>query len=229
MQLLILSQAVGRNAPNRPADVMNLHRVLMTIGKIPCYRSTGQIDAEIVKGIEAVQRHFMLRPDGVVSPLGPTRSALERWSDKPVSPGVQLVGRLREAWEWVSPLLPEGSYCSSGFRSAEDQRRILHKFFTDTYRKAIITKYSQSAYDLAASNLIANEAKVLEMVRGVGQAIAAPGKSMHQQGRAVDIGGPSTIDPLQVEAVKAVARAHPELFTGTVLKERNGCVHFEIR
>lgn len=67
------------------------------------------------------------------------------------------------------------------------------------------------------------------MVRGVGQAIAAPGKSMHQQGKAVDIGGPSTIDQKQVEIIAMVARAHATLFSGKILRERNGCVHFEIR
>jgi hypothetical protein len=129
----------------------------------------------------------------------------------------------------VNPLLPEGSYCSSGFRSAEDQRRILHKFFNVTYRSAIISKYGQAAYDRAAVDLRRNEASVLTMVRGVGQAIAAPGRSMHQQGKAVDIGGPSEIDDQQVDVVLTVARAHPALFSGVVLKERNGCVHFEIR
>lgn len=102
-------------------------------------------------------------------------------------------------------------------------------FFLNTYRVQIIAKYGQQQYDAVKANLLANETKVLEMVRGVGQAIAAPGASMHQRGKAIDIGGPSAIDNKQVEVVKLVARAHSDLLSGKVLKERNGCVHFEIR
>ena len=76
------------------------------------------------------------------------------------------------------------------------------------------------------ADLLANEAKVLTMVRGVGQYIAAPGKSAHQLGKAIDVGGPS--DNKQVEIIRLVWRAHPRLFSGRVLKEKNGCVHFEI-
>jgi hypothetical protein len=229
MSFVAISQGVGRNASNRPADVRTIHKCLMDIGKIPCYASNGLIDDQIIKGIDSVQRHFLIQPDQVVSPGGMTLGYLSRWQEKPVSPGVQLPGLLREAWNWVNPLLPEGSYCSSGFRSADEQRRILHKFYTTTYRAQIIAKYTQKTYDSVGVDLAANEQKVLEMVRGVGQAIAAPGASMHQRGKAVDIGGPPRIDQKQVEIVKIVARAHPALFSGKVLLERNGCVHFEIR
>jgi len=226
---MILRQAVGKNCPNQAEDVKLIHKRLMDIGKIPCYVSTGAFDSTIQQGILDVQRHFMTVPDGVISVGGKTQGFLASWKNKPISPGVQLPGRLREAWDWVDPLLPDGSYCSSGFRSIEDQRRILHSFFLNTYRIQIIAKYGQKQYDEVKVDLLANESKVLEMVHGVGQAIAAPGSSMHQKGKAIDIGGPSTIDSKQVEVVKLVAKAHSDLFSGVVLKERNGCVHFEIR
>jgi hypothetical protein len=66
-------------------------------------------------------------------------------------------------------------------------------------------------------------------VRGVGQAIAKPGTSAHQKGKAIDIGGPSNIDNEQVRIVRIVAKANPHILSGFVLKERNGCVHFEIK
>lgn len=229
MSILILQQAVGKNCPNRPDDVKAIHKRLMDIGKIPCYVCTGAFDDTILQGIIEVQRHFMLTPDGVISVGGRTQGFLANWKNKPISPGVQLPGRLREAWDWVDPLLPEGSYCTSGYRSADEQRRILHNFFLNTYRIQIIAKYGQQQYDAVKANLLANESKVLEMVRGVGQAIAAPGSSMHQKSKAIDIGGPSAIDNKQVEVVNLVAKAHLDLLSGKVLKERNGCVHFEIR
>lgn len=228
--MLVLSAVVGkRPAPNHPKDVKALHKRLMEIGKIPCYRCDGTMDETLLKGIVSVQRHFMRNPDGVISPNRRTHKFLKAWKHNRIASGVLLPGRLREAWDWVDPLLPKGSYCTSGYRSAAAQRRILHRFFRGKYRGQIIRKYGQAAYDQANSDLRANEDRILQMVRGVGQAIAKPGRSPHQRGKAIDVGGPSSIDAKQVAVIKLVARAHPELFSGKVLKERNGCVHFEIR
>lgn len=228
MAALKLRQAVGTNCPNLPEDVMSVHARLMEIGKIPCYECTGELDDTIAKGILSTQRHFMRNPDGVISTNGRTERFLGVWREKPIKAGVQLPGHLNEAWLLVSPLLPEGSSCTSGYRSPEDQRRILRQFFTQQYRVPIIKKYGQIAYDSVCIDLARHEQKALGMVRGVGQQIAAPGKSRHQQGKAIDIGGPSTIDKQQVEILNLVAKAHPSLFSGIVLAERNGCVHFEI-
>jgi len=228
MPNLQLCQAVGKNCPNLRDDVMAVHDRLMAIAKIPCYECTGEMDDTLMGGILSVQRHFMRDPDGVISANGRTEAFLVAWRDKPINSGVQLPGRLSEAWSLVSPLLPQGSACTSGYRSPEDQRRILRNFFTQQYRAPIIKQYGQSAYDAVCIDLLKNEQKALDMVRGVGQKIAAPGKSRHQQAKAVDIGGPSQIDKQQVEVVKLVAKAHPNLFSGTILMERNGCVHFEI-
>jgi len=74
-----------------------------------------------------------------------------------------------------------------------------------------------------------HESEAVAMVQGVGQAIAAPGNSQHQRGKAIDVGGPSSIDKEQVRIIKVIAQANPTLLSGKVLKERNGCVHFEIR
>ncbi len=227
MAFLFLSRSVGKGCPNLAADVKAVHKQLMDIGKIACFPCSGVFDAKIQAGIEAVQSHFMQRPDGVMAVSGQTHTFLANWEEKQISPGVQLPGQLRTAWNWVNPLLPKGSYCSSGFRSADDQRRILHKFYNTTFRAQIIAKYGQAQYDLIGKDLLQNEDKVLEMVRGVGQAIAKPGSSMHQKSKAIDIGGPN--DDQQVKVVQLVARAHPELFSQKApLKERSGCVHFEI-
>lgn len=97
------------------------------------------------------------------------------------------------------------------------------------FRGQIVAKYGQPAFDAAAKDLEKNEDDVLAMVRGVGQLIAKPGSSPHQRGKAIDIGGPASIDAQQVAVVKLVARANPGLLSGKVLRERNGCVHFELR
>jgi hypothetical protein len=226
--MLLLKQAVGKKCPNRPEDVKALHRCLMDIGKIPCYPCNGVMDDRIMKGIIDVQKHFMQTPDGVISVNRTTHKILNNWSVKKISPGVQLPGKLKTAWDLVNPLLPAGSYCTSGYRSADHQRRILHRFFKTKYKAAIVRKYGQSSYDAALKDMIKNEDEILKMVRGVGQAIAKPGRSAHQRGKAIDVGGPSTIDNQQVSVIKKVARANPSILSGKVIKERNGCVHFEI-
>lgn len=226
--MLLLKQAVGKGCPNRPEDVKALHKKLMAIAKIPCYPCKGDMDKQIMKGIIDVQKHFMLDPDGVISVNRTTHKFLNNWSIKMISPNVQLPGKLKDAWDLVNPLLPAGSYCTSGFRSADHQRRILHRFFKTKYKAAIVKKYGQKDYDTALGDLIKNEDEVLKMVRGVGQAIAKPGRSAHQRGKAIDVGGPSTIDNQQVKIIKIVAKANPTILSGKVLKERNGCVHFEI-
>jgi hypothetical protein len=226
--MFTLQQAVGKGCPNRVEDVKAIHKRLMEIGKIPCYVSEGVMDEKIMKGIIDVQKHFMRHPDGIISVNRTTHKFLGGWSIKKISPNVQLPGKLKTAWDLVNPLLPSGSYCTSGFRSAEHQRRILHRFYKTKYKTLIVKKYGQQAYDDALSDLLENEDDVLKMVRGVGQAIAKPGRSAHQRGKAIDVGGPSTIDNQQVKVIKMVARANPELLSGKVIKERNGCVHFEI-
>lgn len=226
--MLVIKQAVGKNAPNHKDDVLSIQKRLNEIDK-GCVVSNGVFSSTTLEAIMEIQKHFMLRPDGVISPAGKTLAFMDKWKKKPVDAGVDLRGNLQKAWDLVSPLLPTGSVCKSGYRSAEDQRRILRNFYTMTYRSAIIQKYGQEAYDEVGKDLLKNETQVLEMVRGVGQAISTPGKSPHQKGKAIDVGGPSTIDKEQVRIIKLVAAANPTLLTGTVLLERNGCVHFEIR
>ena len=97
--MFILEQAVGKDCPNGPNDVKIVHQRLMAISKIPCYAFIGSLDDTIMEGIIEVQRHFMRIPDGVISVGGRTSAFLANWKNKPISPGVQLPGRLREAWD----------------------------------------------------------------------------------------------------------------------------------
>jgi hypothetical protein len=229
MNALQLSGPVGKDCPNRPQDVKAVRERLAEIEKISGGPWDGKFNDAILEGIHKVQRHFMKEPDRKIDVGGRTHHFLNAWTTKPVSPGVKFNDDLRKAWDWVDPLLPDGSFCSSAFRTPVEQRQILHGFFLNSYRNQIIAKYGERKYNRIKADLIGNEQQVLAMVRGVGQAIAAPGKSMHQLGKAVDIGGPTAIDKKQIEIVNLVARAHSDLLSGKVLRERNGCVHFEIR
>ena len=228
MPILRLDRAVGRNCPNTAGDIRSLTVALMEIDKIPrSYRISEAYDDALDRALVSTQHHWMLNPDAVVTPGGLAQTYIQTWSVKKVDDGVELTRELRAAWDLVNPLLPQGSRCTSGYRSAEKQRQLLHNFFLKKYRSEILAKIGQTEYDSLSKNLLANEARVLDLVHGCKQAIAAPGKSKHQQGKAVDMTGPSITRI--VETTKVVARANPQIFTGKVIKERNGCVHFEIR
>lgn len=96
------------------------------------------------------------------------------------------------------------------------------------YESEIVASIGQAEYAAISKDLVANEDRVLELVRGTGQDIAAPGSSQHQRGKAADIGGPSPAR--RAEVTRMVARANPQVFIpGRVRLETNGCVHFEIR
>jgi len=227
MALIVMSGSVGEGGANKESDVEAIQKRLKEIGR-DCGRVDGTCDPKTIQAIRDFQSHFMKKPDGLIEPDGRTIQFLNLWSVKPVSSGVDLRGHLRTAWEILNPFLPAGSYCSSGYRSAETQRSILHKFYSVTYRNELIKKYGQAKYDDIWQKRYQKEPEMLAMVKGVGQPIAPPGRSKHQTGKALDIGGPSTIEAEQVNVAKMVASANPRIFSGVVLKERNGCVHVEI-
>ena len=229
MPILRLDRAVGKGCPNTAGDIRSVATALMDIDKLPrSYPISGGYDDAINDAIVATQHHWMLQPDAVISVGGRTQTYIQAWSIKPIDAGVQLPSDLRKAWDLVNPLLPPGSYCSSGQRSADDQRRILHEFFLRKYKSEILEEVGQAEYTELSKNLLANEARVLELVRGTGHDIAAPGGSKHQLGKAADIAGPSPAR--RAEITRMVARANPQLFLAERVRlETNGCVHFEIR
>lgn len=164
MANLKIRKAVGKGCPNEPDDVKAVHKRLMEVGVIPCYANHGELDARTYKGILDVQSRFMKRPDGVISAGKTTNRFLSNWKEKPVSPKARLPGRLKLAWDLLSPLLPDGSYCTSGYRSADDQRRVLHQLYRGRKLKPKIIKlYGQAKYDAVAANLVKNEMQVLAM------------------------------------------------------------------
>ena len=256
MSMIFLNQPVGMNCPNTQQDVSAISAKLKEIGKIPFITSNVIImDDIIIKGITELQRHFMAVPDAVISPGGPTLNFLSNWEIKHICDGVDLDyqgGRLREAWNWVNPLLPKGSYCSSGYRSISEQRRILHDYYikkcsqndSKFYKNYVdrINKYRHTTSTIKERKETESlDSHFIKMVRVAGIIIAVPGSSPHQHGKAVDISGVEDFLLEHYKIVKLVASAHPELFSGKVIdeaikknkhnkivKSSQHCVHFEI-
>jgi hypothetical protein len=155
--VLSIIRAVGLKAPSDKNDVTFIQRRLIEIKKLKKPAPTGSMDDATLEAIWDFQDHFMLTPDGVISPNGPSVRFLNSWSEKTIGHGVNLsVGKLREAWNLVNPLLPSHSYCSSGFRSADEQRRLLQGRFK-TFKNEIVAKYGAQKYDASAQDLLKNE------------------------------------------------------------------------
>ena len=168
----------------------------------------------------------MLRPDAVITVGGQTQTFIQAWSIKPIKQGVTLTVAQRTAWDLVNPLYPPG-YCNSGIRSIDEQRDLLHSNFLKIRKSEILELIDKKEYEELSKDLVANEARVVALVNQSGQAIAAPGHSEHELGKAIDTNG---AQPLRREAVaRMVARANPQIFTGYVLNEKNGCTPIEIR
>jgi len=187
---------------------------------------TVPLDEALVEWIRQFQSLFMKFPDGIVQPGGVTAKFLSGWRISPISAGVQWQGELKTAWLMVSPLLPPGSYCSSGYRSVEKQKQIIDEMFLTTYVLELKGKLGKRFDDIVAMTGDPRYVAMVPELRAIGQKVALPGRSPHQRGKAFDIGGPS--DAEQVRVCKMVAGANPRLFNGQAYKERNGCVHVEI-
>ena len=185
------------------------------------------LDDVTLEWIVQFQSLFMRAPDGLVVPGGATAKFLAGWSVSAIEPGVVWQGRLKEAWLRVSPLLPPQSRCTSAYRSADDQKRIIDRMFLTTYASELERELGARYAAVTALTGDVRYASMVTELRAIGQAVAMPGRSPHQRGKAFDIGGPS--DAEQVRVCRMVIAANATLFSGRVLRERNGCVHVEIR
>ncbi|HKU95423.1 MAG TPA: D-alanyl-D-alanine carboxypeptidase family protein [Vineibacter sp.] len=248
---LFLSGSVGVGGANRPTDVKAVQNRLQYVREqsvrqsIPLRRpdyagmgsrgmtsriADGACDEITVGWIKEFQSIFLRNPDGQISPGGHTSRFLSRWEPRPISSKVVWTGRLGEAWLLMSPLLPEGSRCTSAYRSVDDQKRVIDNMFKDTYGSELKAKLGVATYDaILASTDDKRYPRMVKELRGLGQDVATPGTSPHQFGKAIDIGGPKEIDDEQVRVARMVGTANNALFSGKILKERNGCVHVEIR
>lgn len=227
---MTLHKPVGIGCPNLKADVVALQRRLIQIKKSRQTTPSGELDDETIAAIVSLQRHFMRGPDGVVSPGGVTVKWLNVWKPKAIKPEARMTNaKLREAWALVSPLLPTGSYCSSGYRTKEKQREILHEYFFEKKRAEILAMCGKAEYDALTANPVAKEHRVVELVRAVGIHIAAPGRSQHERFKAIDIGGGASLQNAQAAVIRMVAKANPKILSGYIKVESEQCVHFELK
>lgn len=141
--------------------------------------------------------------------------------------------KIEEVWSIVSPFLPADSYMTSGYRTSQDQRDILHNWFNTKYKDEIIDEHSEEEWkkykNMQGNNDAVADPKMCKMIlEATGQLIAVPGTSKHQTGQAIDIGGKADVDQ-----IKSLLWCHVEFYTDNIitkiLPERNKCLHFEFK
>lgn len=192
----------------------------------PDYELKGAIDEGTIRWIMDFQSIFMKVPDGLIMPGGRTATFLANWSVKPVESDVRWHGQLKTAWLLVSPFLPEGSYCSSGYRTTEEQRALLVRFYTVGLAKVLKAKLGEQYDEILKLTGSARDVAMHREVNAAGQQIALPGRSLHESGRAFDVGGLQ--DAEQIRIAKLIGAANRSLLSGRVILERNSCVHVEL-
>lgn len=225
--MITITSSVGIDAVNEPRDVATVGRRLAEIG-LYLGASPDEFTPELGRAIKDFQDRFMIAPDGKIDPHGQSIRFLDRWKEKTIGESATLDAPLRAAWDWINPLMPNGSYCSSGIRTTEKQRQLLVGFYTGSKKAKIVELYTQKEYDrvLDLDEGNAKDVAMRNMVQAAGQAIAVPGTSKHEKGKAFDIAGAEPGEKKRV--ARLVVDANPEMFSGKIIKEDNGCVHVEI-
>jgi hypothetical protein len=144
--------------------------------------------------------------------------------------------KIENVWKEVGPYLPVGSELTSGYRDAAEQRIQLYNKY-HIFKGKIEPVYGKDIWEKndkkAKENLDESERDKLdiEMHNQICEAVshkevALPGKSLHQKGRAIDVGGTSD----RLERIRALAyyliKFENTAFVSAVNNETN-CVHFE--
>jgi len=144
-----------------------------------------------------------------------------------------LWDKISKVWNALSPYLPADSYMTSGYRSPEGQRKILHNWYNKKYKTLIVKKYGEKTWkkyhDMQGVKDAVADPEMCKMVKGAtSQLIAVPGRSAHQRGCAIDIGGKA--DSQQIAALLwYYAEFTSKNHVTKILPERNGCLHIEFK
>ncbi len=144
--------------------------------------------------------------------------------------------KIENVWKEVGPYLPDGSELASGYRDSAAQRVQLHKKYI-SFEDDIVSTYDRDTWEknVAKMNEKLPESELdkfdIELhtqickVKG-NREVALPGKSLHQHGRAIDVGGTSD----RLERIRALGfyliKFENTAFVSAVNNETN-CVHFE--
>lgn len=128
----------------------------------------------------------------------------------------------RFIWEALKLYLPPGTRLTSVYRPPEAQL------------KFIVRKARQHGYTFNEKPMVSKPAtwqEALTFVRSKGYKVAAPGRSMHQQGLAYDLTGPN-LQKIKAGVLRAVKEGRIRLVKNSrsrlLIERKNHCVHVEI-
>jgi hypothetical protein len=134
-----------------------------------------------------------------------------------INPGVKLNTLIYDAWRMLQPFLPRSARMTSGFRTPDDQKRILEMWWS----RAGFTRNDPGFGDY----MYAMPAKLRERNYIVGP-IVTNAPYAHLKGSSLDISGANLYDI--VDAVKEASNSGLPITLVPLVEEMNNCVHVNI-
>lgn len=246
----MLTGSVGRNGANKPDDIkaiqklLNRHAPAVGFDKLS---ENARFGNDTLKAIVAFQKSIGMRsPDGVVDPGGRTLKAL---AARPVEPaaaaepakasgGGKLVGNVTGVQadvvayaQAVAAFYGRDIRISSGKRNADDQARVMFKYWTTNLKRGQIYKFLQNnpatrerldeLYGKAAEGGAADAAEAAEAKKKFFNycTALAPKLSAHLAGRAIDVSPKGCMTTAMRDAMKLALKEVDE----------DSCYHYETR
>ena len=146
-----------------------------------------------------------------------TPISLDQRQSAGISKNVKLNTLTHDAWRMLEPFLPSGAKMTSGFRTSEDQKRIIYNLWF----KAGLNERDQGFGDY----MLAMPSKLREL----GYSVSSPvteSPYTHLKGNSFDISG-ANLDEISRSVAKASNSGLPIKLI-PVIEEINNCVHVNI-
>ena len=137
-----------------------------------------------------------------------------------IKPNVKLNDLLLNAWKTLQPFLPPGAVMTSGFRTEEDQKRIINHFWQKATGKPIPDH-------LKKDNRVWRQAARI-LTRHHGYVVGPPwtnSKYAHLKGTALDISGANLYDLAEAVEMVSASSKLPVKFRKPIVEQGNNCIH----
>lgn len=128
-------------------------------------------------------------------PIKTTREIVKKLKQVNVKPGVKLTNLILDAWLSLKPFLPQNAVLTSGFRTLDDQRKIIDNYWKQKgfdKKHPDVKDYTQKSRILSNNGILVNPPKIPNTPRS------------HLRGTAFDISG-ANLNQI-AEAVRLVSR-----------------------
>ena len=150
-----------------------------------------------------------MKPSADVFPVqGYTKKHPRIWAK------VVLTHAIEDAFLVLLPYLPQGTVMTSGYRSDEDQKRVINDYYTQHKGNPLVTDV---------------EKRRLWLQNEEGLIIAQVGKSPHRTGLAFDLSG-GKLDDIKAAVSRCVSEQGSRFpLLKTIVERKQNCLHINLK